>query len=106
MSRQPRQLDGTLNRFGAAVREESALHARELAQFLRQPSLIFVVVEIREMDDPCGLFANRFHDARVRMSESVDSKSGHKIEVLLARDIKKKDSLAAIHCHGVPAVGL
>ena len=65
VSGEPRQLDGPLHRFGAAVGEKDAIQTRKLAQTLSQLSLIFVVVEIREMNDPGHLLANGLHDPRM-----------------------------------------
>ena len=58
VSGEPRQLDRAFHGLRAAVREKNAIKSRKLAQPLGKLSLIFVVVEIRKVNDPGGLFAD------------------------------------------------
>src|SRR5215471_10747304 len=46
MSRQPRQLDRAFDGLGSTIREERTVYSRELAQLLRERTLVFVVVKI------------------------------------------------------------
>src|SRR5271163_751164 len=106
MPRQTRQLNSPLHRLSSAVRKEDAIQARQLAEAFRQQSLIFVVIEIRKMNDAARLLPNRLHDTRMSMSQRVHSQPGHKVEILLAFEVVEKDSFAALEGNGIAIVGI
>src|SRR4051812_41513531 len=87
-----RKFKRPLHRLGAAVRKERAVESRELAQLLRQESLVLVAIKVRKMNRLRCLLANHLHDARVRVSKRVDAKSAHQIQVLLALRVVDMDS--------------
>ena len=100
-----RQLDGAFHRLGAAVREEGAIEARNLAQALGQLSLVFVVIKIRNVNHPRRLLADGLHDARMSMAQRVYSEPGHEVEILLAFEVVEKDTFAALKGNGITVVG-
>ncbi len=105
MSGETRQLDGAFHRLGAAVREEGAIEARELAQALGQLSLVFVVIEIRNVNDPGRLLADGLHDARMSMAQRVHSEPGDEVEILLAFEVVEENTFAALKANGITVVG-
>ena len=70
VSGETRQLDGAFHGLGAAVREEDAIKARKLAKTLGELSLIFVVIEIRNVNEAGRLLADGLHDARMSMTRA------------------------------------
>src|ERR1017187_933350 len=105
MPSETRQLDCAFHRLGAAVGEEGAVEAGKLAQTLGQLSLIFVVIEIRYVNDPGGLLADGFHDAWMSMSERVHPEAGHEIEILLTFEVVEENTFAALKADGIAVVG-
>ena len=103
---QARQLDRTFDGFGAAVREKHAIQARELDEFLGEPSLVLVAVEVRNVDQFGGLVTNRLHDSRVRVAERVDAQAGDEVEVLLPLEVEEENSFAALKGDRVAVVSL
>ncbi|SPF39321.1 hypothetical protein SBA1_270036 [Candidatus Sulfotelmatobacter kueseliae] len=99
MSSQPRQLDRALDRLRPAVGEEHPRHSRraagKLAQLFRQPPLILVIVEIRNVQQLRRLLANRLHDPRMRVPQRIHAQSRNKVEIALALDVIHEHSLAA-----------
>src|SRR5581483_4609823 len=87
----PGQFDRAFDGFGPAVGKENLLHSGKQAKSFSESALVFVVVEVREMNDFGGLLTNHFHDGRMRMPERVYSQPGHKIQVLLAINVVQKN---------------
>src|ERR1039457_2533488 len=105
VSGEARQLDRAFHRLGAAVREKDAIETRKLAQTLGELSLILVVIEIRNMNDPGRLLANGFHDPRMRMSQRIHTQPGHKVEILLAFEVVEENTFAALEGYRIAVVG-
>jgi hypothetical protein len=106
VSGEARQLDGTFDGFGAAVRKEGAVQAGEGAEFFGEKSLIFVVVEIRQVDGARRLIADGLHDSRVGMAERIHSQAGYEVQIFFAIDIEEKDALATFDDQRVAVVSL
>ena len=105
MSGETRQLYGTLHRLGAAVRKEDAIEARELAQALGQLSLIFVVIEIRNVNKPGRLLADGLDDTRMSMAQGIHAQSGYEVEILLTFEVVEENAFAAFESNRIPVVG-
>ena len=105
VSGETRQLDGAFHRLGAAVGEEDAIQTRKLAQALGQSSLVFVVIEIRNVNDPGRLLPDGLHDARMSMPERVHAQPGHEVEILLAFEVVEENTFATLKAHGIAVVG-
>ena len=99
------EFDGSLDGFATAVREENPVQARELAEFLGQASLEFVVIEIGKVDGAGRLLANRFYDAGMGVAQSVDPKSGNEIQVAIPFPVEQIDSLATLEDDRIAIVG-
>src|ERR1700722_1363326 len=106
MPRQPRQLDRAFDRLSSAVGEKCAVESGELTQLLGQRSLIFVVIQIRNMHQLGRLLANRLHDARMRVPQRIHSQPGDEIQVALALQVKQKHALAPAERDGIAVVCL
>src|SRR2546421_11487173 len=106
MSRQPGQLDGSFNRFRTAVREECSLKTGKPAKLLRQLALIFVVIEIREMDSSRSLLANDLHDSGMGMSQRINTQSRDKIQIASAFEIVEKNTFPARQHDRITVIGL
>ncbi len=111
MSRQPRQLDRSLNCLGPAVGEERAKFlagrsAGQRAQLFRQRPLVFVVIQIRNMHQLRRLIANRLHDPRMRMPQRVHADPRNKVQIALAINVEEKHALAAAQHDGIAVIGL
>ena len=52
------------------------------------------------------LLADRLHDSGMSVAERIHSEAGDEVEVLLAVEVEKEDSLAALDDQGVAVVGL
>src|SRR5580704_95649 len=109
MSRQPRQLDRSLNRLSPAVRKKrsriSQRAARKRAQLLRQFSLILVVIKIGDMNQLPRLLPNRLHDPRTRMPQRIHPQTRNKIKIAPALQIVKKHTLPPRQHNGIPVIG-
>ncbi len=100
------QLQRALNRLGAAVGEEGAIHPRRVAQLLGQQSLILVVIEVGDVDDLGRLIANDLHDARMRMTQRIDAQPGEEIEIALALDAIDVYTLAPRNGQRIAGIGV
>ncbi len=67
--------------------------------------LIFVVIEIRHVNDAGRLLADRLHDPRMRMAEGVHAQPGHKVEILFAFEVIEENTFAALEGYGITIVG-
>ena len=76
------------------------------AEFLRETSLIFVVVKIRQVNGAGRLFAYRLDDSRMGMAESIHSQASDEVEIFLAIEVEEEDSLAALEDKRVAVIGL
>src|SRR5208282_351991 len=101
---QPRQLDRALDRLRPAVLKKSAVQSRKLAQLLRQRTLIFVIVEIRNMHQLRRLLANRLHNPRMRMPQRIHSQPRNKVEIARSFSVIKKHALAPAEHDGITVV--
>ena len=106
MAGEPGELDRALDGFGPAVGKEHAVQAGERGQFLGQPSLVLVVVQIRDVDEASRLLANRFDDSWVRVAQRIHSKAGNEVEILLAAGVVQKNTLATFEGNRVAVIGL
>src|SRR5208282_913034 len=62
-------------------------------------------IEIREMNDPGRLLADGLHDARMTMTERVYPQPRHEVEILLAFEVVKENTLPALKAHGIAVIG-
>ena len=81
------QLEEALVGLAAAVAEEALAGAQELDQPLGQAPLGFVIIVIRDVNEPPGLLEQRLGDGRVAVAQATDGDAGAEIEVALAGDI-------------------
>ena len=105
MSSEARQFDRAFDGLGAAVGEKGAIQSGKLAQPLRQSSLIFVVIKIRDVNDFASLFANRLHDPRMRVPQRVHAQARNKIQILFSLEIVKENALPLFKGSGVTVLG-
>src|SRR6266852_5587456 len=82
------ELHRAVNRFGAAIRKEDAVHAGPSGEFARERTLIRVMKKIRKVNGTRRFAANYFHDARMRVAKRVHGDAAQKIEILLPRGIE------------------
>src|SRR5271155_5084062 len=106
MPGQPCQFDGAFNGLGAAVREKGALQSGEAAEFLGKQPLVFVVVEIRQVNGSGCLFADGLYDSRVCVAQGVYTEAGDEIQVTFAAKIEQKNAFASGHDERITVVGL
>ena len=88
-------LERAFGGFGAAVGEKGSRKAAHLRDAFGERSLVFVVEEIRSMDQARSLFLNGGDDARMVLSERIDADAGDEIEIALAVDVPHVRSVAA-----------
>ena len=74
------------------------------ASFLASGPWIFVVVQIRGVDEQRGLFADDLDDARMRVTQRVHSDAGDEIEIAGAVRIVNVAAFAPMHDQGIAAV--
>src|SRR6202158_6429882 len=72
-SKEPRELEGAIERFRAAVGEEHAVKPGPSGEFARERALIGIVIEIREVNGAGGFAADYIHDARSGVPARSDS---------------------------------
>src|SRR5208282_783466 len=105
VSGETRQLDGAFHCFGSAVRKEDPVKARKPAKAFGELSLVFVVIEIRNVNDPSRLLADGLHDARMSVPEGVHPQPGHEVEILFALEVVEENTFAALKAYGIAVVG-
>src|ERR1700682_2863154 len=96
-SKEPRELEGAIDRFGAAVGEEHAVKPGPSGEFARERALIGIVIEIREVNGAGGFAADYFHDARMRVPERIDGDTAKKIQIFLASGVVDVSAAAVGH---------
>ena len=78
------ELERAFVRFRSRVAEEHLLHARQRAQAVGELFLLGHPVDVRGVDQPADLVAQRRDQLRVRVAEAVDRDAGERVEILLA----------------------
>src|SRR5437016_7927966 len=106
MSGQADELDCAFDRLGPAVREENTLKTRQSAQLLSEAPLIFVVVEVGDVDELCGLVADGLDDTRVGVADRIDAQAGDEIQIAAPIQVKQKDAFPASKSYRITIVGL
>src|SRR5271169_7163337 len=105
MSCEAREFDCAFHCFRTAVRKKHAIEAGKLAETLGKPSLVFVVVEIRDVNQLRRLIANRLHDSRMRVAERVHAQSGNEVQIFPALEVVQENALPALKGDWVTVVG-
>ena len=100
------QFQRAFNGLGAAIGEECAVQPRLAAKFLGQQPLVLVVVQVREVDDLRRLVADDLHDARMGVSERIDTQPGEEVEVPFALDVVNVHALAPRDGNRIARVGV
>ena len=77
-----RQLERAFPGLGAAVGEESAVHAGNLRQALRQSPLILVVEQVRHVNQQLGLLRDRLGERRMRVAQRIHADPAQEVEIL------------------------
>jgi hypothetical protein len=84
--------------------KKCAVKTGKLAETFGELSLVFVVIEIRNVNDPGGLLADGFYDARMSMAKRVDPQPGNEIKILLAFEVVKEDTFAALKRYWITVI--
>src|SRR5689334_18424067 len=74
-------LEGPLARFGPAVGEKSSLQPAYLSDPFGERSLIFVVEEVRRVDQARRVLLCRANDARMIVAERVHADAGNEVQI-------------------------
>src|SRR5216684_2320115 len=99
------ELHRAVNRFGAAIRKEDAVHAGPSGEFARERALIRVMKKIRKVNGARRFAADYFHDSWMRVAERVHGDAAKKIKILFPRGIENVCSAAVSHDHGLALIG-
>jgi len=91
----PGQLDGSLDRLGAAVHRQEALEAGERADLLAELAELVVAEGARAEGQPLRLLGQALHQTGVAVPLIHRRVGGEKIEVAIALDVPDPDALAA-----------
>ena len=97
-------LDGALVCLGAGIAKEDLLHARALAQPLREQRLRAGVILVARVLQPPGLLRHRGRPHRVRHAKRVDRNAGAQVDIPLARLIKHNRTAAGNEHRLIPVV--
>src|SRR5262249_12249560 len=81
------QLEQAFIGFTATVAEETFAWSQQAHQGLGQPSLGFVIVEIRGVDQAPRLLDQDLRDSRVRVAECADGDPAAEVQVPLSGDV-------------------
>src|SRR5947209_13916842 len=81
------ELEQTFIRFDAAVAEETFPRANQPYQRLRQPTLRFVIIKVRAMNEFARLLEQHFGNCRVRMAKRADGDAAAKVQVAFAAGV-------------------
>ena len=100
------ELQRPFDRLGSAVGEKGAIQSRLRAELLRQQSLIFVVVEVGDVDDFRRLLADGLDDAGMGMAQGIDAQPGEEVEIAPAINVVNVNSLSARNGKWVAGVGV
>src|SRR5258708_5201843 len=103
-SKEPRELEGAIDRFRAADGEENAVKPGPSGEFARERALVGIVKEIREGNGTRGFAADYLYDSRMRVAERVHGDAAKKIEVLFSSGIANVLDAAVGHDHGLTLV--
>src|SRR5687767_6165515 len=87
MAELPSELVETFVRFGAAVTEERFARRQMFHDVLRQASLRFMIIEIRNVHEPLRLLDEGGSNLRMRMAEAVDRDASAEIEIAFAAHV-------------------
>src|ERR1035437_3418697 len=82
-------LEAAFHRLGPRVGEEATLQSAHPRYFLGQRALVLVIVEIRGMDQQRGLVADDLDQARMGVTQRVDTDAGDEVQVTLAGTIRR-----------------
>src|SRR5204863_38415 len=91
------ELQASFDRFRSTVGEERAIEAGNLAEFLREPSLILVIDQVRHVQRPLDLFSKNLHDAWMVVTQRVDGDSSEQVQISFVRFIDKVGATAPVH---------
>src|SRR5437764_13264669 len=92
--------------FRSAVAEKSAIKAGDLRKLLRQLCLIFVIEEVRSMNQlRCLMFQDSLN-RRVRMAQRIHANSTEEIEIALPFRVPEINPAPAREEHLLAVVGL
>ena len=83
MAVQPGELDGRFIRFRAGAAKKRFAHPRQGAQSRRQFFLASYLVNVRGMDDACGLIGDGFNQRRMGMAQTGHGDAGERIEITI-----------------------
>src|SRR5215831_10018681 len=101
----PRKLEATFDRFRTAVREERSVETRNLAEFLCQPALIFVIDQVGNVNRSLDLLPENLFDPRMVVSERIHGDAGEEIQISFVLFVDEVGSASAICQQLIPAVG-
>src|SRR5438094_3726552 len=100
----PGQLQRTFPCFGAAVAEKGAVKSRTFREALRQFCLVFVIEEIRSVNQlPCLLLENLL-DRWMSVAQRIHADSAEEIQIALAGRIPEIYSATASEQHFLPVI--
>ena len=95
-----------LHSFRTGIAEETPLKARNLRETPGKTALIFVIVQVRTVEEQFRLPADRLQDARMRMTERVYANARDQVEIAIAIDIVHVTTFPPLEREGVTAVVL
>src|SRR5690348_7952483 len=99
-------LHRAFDRLSAGITEESPLQSTGLREPFRKRPLVFVVVEIRSVEEQRGLLANHFRDAWMRVSQRVYADAGDHVQIALAIRVVNIGTFPAMQRNRIPGIVL
>jgi hypothetical protein len=103
---QAHELQRAFVRFRARVAEEHFLQPRQFAQPIRERFLLAYAIDVRRVNQPAELLAERGDEARMRMAKAVDRDAGQRIEIFLTLLVVQPRAAAVRERDGQPVVGV
>src|SRR5713101_22857 len=98
------KLQRALPGLSSAIAEESAVEAGDFREPLRQLRLIFVIEQVRSVNQlPCLLFQD-FLDSRMRVAQRIHPDAAEEIQITFPGRVPKIDSATAGEEYLVPVV--
>ena len=88
MAKFSRELIQTFVGLGAAVAKKNFSRRDEIHDGLREPSLRFVIIKIRDMHQLARLLDERLGDGRMRVAKGRHRDAAAEVEITFARDVK------------------
>ncbi len=103
---QARQLDRRFIGFASRIAEKHLVHFGDVGQMVGGFFRFADAIQVGGVDQAAHLFAERLDQARVIMSQRIDSDAGHPVKIGLALLVKQAAALAVGKGDGQPSIGI